>query len=194
MSSLTGPRIAGKRRCSTAMTSLVSSTESVVWVTKASFAGSFTCRASASSTVSISVDGAVRQLAGGADHFRMALVADEDDGKALVVVAPGLHVNLGDQRAGGIDLEHVARRGGSRNRLRHAMGGKDHGPVAIGDFVELLDEDSALGLEVVDHEPVVHDLVAHIDRARRRVPRPARRCRWHAPRRRRSRAARPAGW
>ena len=94
----------------------------------------------------------------------MALVADEDDGEALVVVAPGLHVNLGDQRAGGIDLEHVARRGGSRHRLRHAMGGKDDGPVAIGDFVELLDEDGALGLEIVDHEPVVHDLVAHIDR------------------------------
>ena len=44
------------------------------------------------------------------------------------------------------------------------MGGKDHRPVAIGDFVELVDEDRAFALQIVDHKFVVDDLMAHIDR------------------------------
>ena len=44
------------------------------------------------------------------------------------------------------------------------MGGEDHRRVGVGNFVELLDEDRALGLEALDHVAVVYDLVAHIDR------------------------------
>ena len=84
--------------------------------------------------------------------------------KPSVIVALRLHVHLGDERAGGIELEHVAGRGRGRHRLRHAMGGEHHGPVAVRDLVQLLDEDGALGLQVIHHELVVHDLVAHIDR------------------------------
>ena len=35
---------------------------------------------------------------------------------------------------------------------------------SVGHLVELLDEHRALGLQAVDHEPVVDDLVADIDR------------------------------
>ena len=72
-------------------------------------------------------------------------------------------MHLGDERAGGVDLEQLAKLRRLRHRFRHAMGGEDHRAVAIGDLVELVDEDGALGLEVVDHEFIVHDLMAHID-------------------------------
>ena len=109
-------------------------------------------------------DRTVRQLAHGADHLRMALVADQDDLEAFRVMALRFHVHLGDQRAGGVELEHVARPSGGGHRLRHAMGGKHHRPVAIGDLVELVDEDGALGLQVIDHELVVHDFVIDVNR------------------------------
>ena len=57
----------------------VSSTDSVVCVTKASLAGSRGAKASASAAVSIRVDGARRQLAHGADDLGMPGVADEQD-------------------------------------------------------------------------------------------------------------------
>jgi len=43
------------------------------------------------------------------------------------------------------------------------MGGEDHGRVGR-DLLQLLDEHRALGLQVLDDGPVVHDLVPHIDR------------------------------
>ena len=73
-------------------------------------------------------------------------------------------VHLGDQRAGRVEDEEVARSRRLRHALRHAVGREDHRPVGIGDLVELLDEDRALRLQALDHVAVVHDLVAHIDR------------------------------
>ena len=75
----------------------------------------------------------------------------------------GLAMDLGDQRAGGVDIEQVAAAGLGRHRLRHAVGGEHHRPV-VGHLVELVDEDRALGLEALDDIAVVHDLVADIDR------------------------------
>jgi hypothetical protein len=54
MSSRFGARIDGKRRRSTAMIAVVSSTERVVWVMYATRSGSANCTRSASSTVWIS--------------------------------------------------------------------------------------------------------------------------------------------
>src|SRR3546814_10256256 len=56
------------------------------------------------------------------------------------------------------------------HRLRDAVGAEDHGGV-VGDFVQLLDEDRAALLEVVDHVAVVHDFVAHVDRRAERLDR-----------------------
>ncbi len=46
----------------------------------------------------------------------------------------------------------------------YTVGRKDHGRVRIGDFVQFLHKHGAFGLEGVNDEPVVHDLVAHVDR------------------------------
>ena len=41
--------------------------------------------------------------------------------------------------------------------------GAEHGHRAVGNFVQFLDEMSALLLQRIDHVPVVYDFVAHID-------------------------------
>ena len=47
----------------------------------------------------------VRQLPHRADDFGMALVADQHDLEAFGMMALRLHMDLGDERAGGIDLD-----------------------------------------------------------------------------------------
>ncbi len=73
-------------------------------------------------------------------------------------------MHFGDQRAGGVEREQIAPRRLLGNRFRHPMRGKDHRRVGVGNFVELLDKDRALGAQAVDHVAVMHDLVTHIDR------------------------------
>ena len=90
-------------------------------------------------------------------------MADEHDVVAALVVKLRFLVDLGDERAGRIEEEHVARRGIRRHRLRHAVGGEDDRPVAFRDLVELFHEDGALGTKAFHHEFVVHDLVPHVD-------------------------------
>ena len=109
-------------------------------------------------------DRAGRQLAQGADHLRMAGMADQHDLAAAPMMDFGLAMHLGDQRTGGVEREEVAAAGLRRHRFRHAMGGEDHRRVGVGDLVEFLDEDRALGAQALDHVAVVHDLVADIDR------------------------------
>jgi hypothetical protein len=76
----------------------------------------------------------------------------------------GLAMDLGNQRAGGVDREDFARFGIVQNRLWHAMRGKDHWLFRIWHLVELLDENRALGLQPFDDIFVMHDLVTDIDR------------------------------
>ena len=78
-------------------------------------------------------------------------------------MAFGLAVDLGDQRAGRVDIEEVAPAGLGRNGLGHAMGG-EHDRAVVGHLVEFVDEHRALRLEVLDHVAIVHDLVADVDR------------------------------
>src|SRR3954453_14601782 len=103
-----------------------------------------------------------RNLAEGADNFRVAGMADEKNVPAFFDQPFGLAMDLGDQGAGGIDIGKTAvlrRRG---HRFRYAMRGKDDRSV-IGNFVELIDEDSPKLGQPVDDEAVVHDFMAHID-------------------------------
>ena len=109
-------------------------------------------------------DRAVRQLAERADHLGMAGMADQHDLAAALVMDFGLAVDLGHQRAGGVEREEIAALGFRGDRFRHAMGGEDHRRLGVRDFVELLDEHRALGLQALDHVAVVHDLVADVDR------------------------------
>ncbi len=98
-----------------------------------------------------------------AHDFGMPFVADQQGVEAVAGVALGLGMDLGDQRTCGVDIDHRSPRGLQRHRLGHAMGGKHHRPVvrAVG---QLLDEDSAHGLQALHHMGVVDDLVPDIDR------------------------------
>ena len=90
-------------------------------------------------------------------------MADEQDVAALLDQALGLAMNLGNQRAGRVDIGEAAilRRG--RDRFGHAMSGKHDRPV-VRHLVELVDEHRAEVSQAVDDEAVVDDFVPHIDR------------------------------
>ena len=111
-------------------------------------------------------DVAFGQLPHRADDLRMAGMADQEHVAAEALVAHRLLVHLGDQRAGRVEIEEVARLGIGRNRFRHAVGGEDHraGLMLRRDFAEFLDEDGTELLKPLDHVAVVDDLVADIDR------------------------------
>ncbi len=108
-------------------------------------------------------DLALGKLAHRADRLGVAGMADHHDLEPVLVMALGLDMHLGDQRAGRVDIDHLAPLRLGRDGLGHAVGREDHGPVRRA-FVQLLDEDGALLAQSVDDEAVVHDLVADIDR------------------------------
>ncbi len=94
----------------------------------------------------------------------VAVVADEDDGVALGGELERLAVDLGHQRAGGVDRAQPAAVGLGVDRRRHAVGAED-GHRALGDrVVELLDEDRPALAQLLDDVLVVHDLLAHVHR------------------------------
>ena len=141
----------------------VSSTDSVVWVRKARFAAVGTSIDCASSTVSTRVIEPSRNLAEGADHLRMAGMADEQDVPAFLDQPLRLAMDLRDQRAGRVDIGQAAVLRGGGHRLGHAVRGKDDRAV-VGDLVEFVDEYRAQLAQPVDDEAVMDDFVADIDR------------------------------
>ena len=90
-------------------------------------------------------------------------VADENDGVALLRVAQRLEMDLGHQRAGGVEAPEPAGLGLAAHRRRDAVSREDHDRPG-GHVPEVVGEHRALALQVVDHVPVVHDLVPHVDR------------------------------
>jgi hypothetical protein len=101
-------------------------------------------------------------LAHGAFDFRVPGVADQDH------VAPGaawratsMCTLVTSGQVASNTFSRVARL--AAHRLRHAVRAEDHG-VAIRHFVQFLDEHRAARAQVVHHEAVVHDFVAHVDR------------------------------
>ncbi len=107
--------------------------------------------------------GALRQLAGGADHLGMAGMADQQNFAAGGELALGLDMHLRDQGASGIQIEEVAGPRRLRHGLRNAMRGEYDRRVGIRDFVQFLDENGALGFEAFHHVAVMDDLMPHID-------------------------------
>ena len=104
------------------------------------------------------------QLPHRAHDFGVTPMSDQDDSEPLGVAPLCLYMHFADERAGGIDLEEMALARRFGNRLGHPVGREHDRPVVFRDFVELVDEDRCLALQLVDHEFVVNDLVAHIDR------------------------------
>ena len=103
------------------------------------------------------------RLPGGTDDLLVALVADQQDVVVVTGEPPGLVVHLGNQRAGGVDGVQVPLGGLDVHRRRDAVR-REHHDGPLGNLVGLLDEHRAGLLQGVDHMPVVHDLVAHVNR------------------------------
>jgi hypothetical protein len=96
-------------------------------------------------------------------HFLVAGVADEDHGAALVVIFFYFEMDLGDQRAGGVDNAQRAVLGAVPFAGRDAVRAEDDA-LAAGNLVEALDENRAFLLERLEHEAVVHYLMTYVER------------------------------
>ena len=107
-------------------------------------------------------DDAVRRLAGRPFHLLVALVADHHDRVAVGGEAARRDVDLGDQRAGGVDRAQLAGGGVLVHGRGDAVGGEDD-HLALRHLGLLLDEDRAALGELLDHVLVVDDLFADVD-------------------------------
>src|SRR5690606_6940381 len=101
-------------------------------------------------------------LAGGADALLVALVPAQGDVVVRLGEADRCLVDLGDQRAGGVDGGEAAALGLLVDDGRHTVGGEHH-DVARRDLLRLFDEDGALLLKGLHDVLVVHDLVPDVD-------------------------------
>ena len=90
-------------------------------------------------------------------------MADQHDRPAGGEMVLGLVVDPADQWAGRVEETQPAPRRLGRHRLGYAVRRKHHARI-IRYFVQFVDEDRALALEVLDDVAVVDDFVAHIDR------------------------------
>src|SRR4030095_15861164 len=104
-----------------------------------------------------------RNLAHGALDLGMAGMPDQYQGTALGHIPLALIVDLGDQRAGGIEDREAAGGGLFLDAAGHAMGAED-GHRQRRNLRQVLDEDRALGLEAFDHVLVMYDLVPDVAR------------------------------
>ena len=86
-------------------------------------------------------------------------------------VSLALGVDLRHQRAGGVQHRKAARYRLVDDRLGDSMGTEDR-HRAIGNLVQVFNEDGAHSLEPLDDMPVVHNLVADIDRSAELLERP----------------------
>ena len=103
-----------------------------------------------------------RRLGQGADGLVVAGVADVEDGVALAGPDPGLVVDLGHERAHGVDHETAPVAGGGHHVGGRAVG-REHHRGAVGKVVDAVDEDDPEVPEPLHHEPVVDDLVVAVD-------------------------------
>jgi hypothetical protein len=103
------------------------------------------------------------ELAHRALDLRVALVADQDHVAAFTGVARDFHVHLGHQRAGRVEHPQATAPRLDLHGLRDSVRAEDHRGVG-GHLVELVDEHRPEAAQPVDHELVVHDLVAYVDR------------------------------
>jgi len=102
-------------------------------------------------------------LADRAFTLGVAGMADQHDFATGGGIAPALVVHLGNQRAGGVDYRQTALAGQFFHTLRDTVGAED-GHGARGNLVEFVDEHRAALAQILNHVPVVHDFVPHINR------------------------------
>jgi hypothetical protein len=104
-----------------------------------------------------------RDLPHRALDFGMSGMTDQDHRAALTDIALALVMNLGHQRAGGVDHRQIAIGRFALHAFRNAMRAEDR-DCAVGNLRHVLDEPGALRFQRFDHVFVMDDLVTHIDR------------------------------
>ena len=77
---------------------------------------------------------------------------------------PRFHMNLGDQWAGSIDRNQIQTIRLGLDHRRNAVSREDH-MAASRHILQVLYKNCPLGLQVFDHNPIVNNFVAHVDRA-----------------------------
>ena len=167
-----GDHTSGKRSRTATATPSQSRCDSVVWASRAT--GS-----SNSGSAATSATRSTRLIALGrdghrADRLLVALVADVDDAVALAGAHPHLVVDLGDERAHRVDDVAAPRLGGGDDLGRRAVG-RQHDRRARRDVGDVVDEHDALGLEALDDQPVVDDLVVAVHGRREAADHPGQR-------------------
>jgi hypothetical protein len=99
----------------------------------------------------------------GADRLLMTLVTDVDDAVALLGPDLDLVVDLGDQRAHGVDDVAAAGTGGSDDFRSGSVRGQ-HDRSTWRNVSDVVDEDHTLLDESIDDDLVVDDLVVAVHR------------------------------
>src|SRR5258708_7324848 len=102
-------------------------------------------------------------LASRADDFVVIAMADQYERVAFFGKLNRFNVNLGDQRAGGIDHAQPALFAGTAHFGRDAVGAVNHA-LAGRNFIHRVNKNGAFALQFFHHETVVHDLFADVDR------------------------------
>ena len=90
-------------------------------------------------------------------------MADEHDLVTVALVALGLVMHFGDERAGGVDDGQGAEFGFVFDLLRDAVGA-ENGDAAFRNFLDFADENHAFLAEGFDDPAVMDDLMPHINR------------------------------
>ena len=90
-------------------------------------------------------------------------MADQEDIAARATMAQHLDVHLGHQRTGCVEYFQAAFGSLAAHGLRNAMRAENDRATRR-NFVEFLDENRAALAQVLDHETIVHDFMAHVDR------------------------------
>ena len=98
-------------------------------------------------------------------------VADQDHVEPVARVLADFHVHLGDERAGRVEHREPTPGGLVLDGARHAVRAEDDG-CAVRHGIQLVHEHGAEAAQPVDHELVVHDLVADVDRRAEELDRP----------------------
>ena len=171
-----GDQTSGKRSRTATATSPQSRCDSVVWASRAT-GWSKSGRAATSSTrLDAVID--VRRHGHRADRLLVALVADVDDAVALAGAHLDLVVDLRDERAHRVD-DVAAPLAGRGDDLGRRAVGRQHDRRARRDVGDVVDEHHALGLEALDDQAVVDDLVVAVHGRLERADHPRQRLDGH---------------
>jgi hypothetical protein len=93
----------------------------------------------------------------------MAPMSYQQDVGAFTFMAMRFDMNLGYKRAGGINSNHLTAFGLRNDCFGYAMGGKNNRGT-FGNFIEFLNKYSPHSGKTIHDVPVMHDLVADVDR------------------------------